>query len=204
MKVQNDGRITSDASTLVAPATSAVTRPVPPAMNTQEQARSLLACPGCGQSGPTKVGYWPDELGLSSRVSCVCGFQTRGGCEKTCAEIWNTRHTPNPSADVETRAREVTRDKAVSFLEVAFRNIELPPLNVDDLEDIRDGLTRFTRAALTAPVSESTLKTEARIVDWLRGQPSLISAPGGQARPNSPRRLADAIARREHVTGEKG
>lgn len=39
----------------------------------------------------------------------------------------------------------VTKADAVKFIESAFRNVELPPLSADDIEDIRDGLEHFIR-----------------------------------------------------------
>lgn len=51
----------------------------------------LKPCPCCGQSGPTKVGYWPDELAPQSRIRCVCGMQTIAHDFESCSIIWNTR-----------------------------------------------------------------------------------------------------------------
>lgn len=39
----------------------------------------------------------------------------------------------------------VTKADTVKFIESAFRNIELPPLSSEDIEDIRDGLEQFAR-----------------------------------------------------------
>jgi len=51
-------------------------------------------CPFCGQSGPTKIGYWPDLHGLNHYMQCVCG--ARHGMnmgEEAAIAAWNTRQT---------------------------------------------------------------------------------------------------------------
>lgn len=40
----------------------------------------------------------------------------------------------------------VTREDVIAFLENAFRNIALPPLDRHDVEDIRRGLQQFVTA----------------------------------------------------------
>ena len=52
---------------------------------------------------------------------------------------------PNKAAPENRASARVTREAAVRFIEGAFRNIDLPALSADDLEDIRDGLEAFAR-----------------------------------------------------------
>lgn len=68
----------------------------------------------------------------------------------------------------------------------------------------------MARAALEAAGSESTpivAETEARIVEWLREMAAMPADAGfnsaGKTRSQILTMLADAIARRDHVTGEK-
>ncbi len=44
---------------------------------------------------------------------------------------------------------------AIAFLENAFRNIDLPPLSADDIEDIRVGLSDVVANRAAAPQSAS-------------------------------------------------
>ena len=68
----------------------------------------------------------------------------------------------------------------------------------------------IARAALEAAGSESTpivAETEARIVEWLREMAAMPADAGfnsaGKTRSQILTMLADSIARRDHVTGEK-
>jgi hypothetical protein len=52
----------------------------------------LLPCPFCGNSGPTKIGYWTDLCGFNYRVRCVCGAAIGGGSDEAAdIDCWNTR-----------------------------------------------------------------------------------------------------------------
>jgi len=60
-----------------------------------------------------------------------------------------------------TESVEVTQAEAISFLESGFRNVELPPLDRDDIEDIRRALNDIARHRQSSIPNEVVKALEA-------------------------------------------
>lgn len=54
----------------------------------------------------------------------------------------------------------VTDAEVIALLEHGFRNIELPPLNSDDIADIRGGLERFARTRSSPPIPSDSVERD--------------------------------------------
>lgn len=106
-------------------------------------------CPFCGQSGPTKIGYWPDLHGLNHYMQCVCG--ARHGMnmgEEAAIAAWNTRPTEAAAEarGMEKAAKIVIGQKYVTrHVEASFADGDSRP---SDHNETCDELADRIRAAL--------------------------------------------------------
>jgi len=80
----------------------------------------------------------------------------------------------------------MSRDDAIAFLESAFRNVALPPLSEDDIEDIRGGLDRAcTRAVNTHDALVSALEAAAKWFDDYERQHRAKLTPEGNLKADT-------------------
>lgn len=109
----------------------------------------LKPCPFCGQSGPSKVGFWPDLAGLNERPRCVCGASMNGGITpEQQAAAWNHRTTSDLSPEIVER---VARAIAAARFGDEILNRTIAP-------EFLEGLRVQARAAIDA--YRAALKTK--------------------------------------------
>lgn len=136
---------------------------------------TLLPCPFCQQSGPTKVGYWPDLNGQNPRVRCVCGaVMAAGVTEEDAIANWNTRPQLQSTEAVE-RAEEFLQEldgweqayplsafpepdlkKAAELLKAG--GMTLDAISASNMRHVVSELAPKARAAITALTSPAVVE----------------------------------------------